>query len=116
MFDEKPPTPILQELLLHGLTLTLTAIAFVVSYLIWRNTFETIFFTIMPDRFVARFVYAFSQVAMAFVVLLVMLGGEIFLRRALGRGRLWPFYLKFLGALVVIGVLGLGIDRLLTAA
>ena len=114
MFDEKPAAPLLQQLLIHMLTAALTAIAFAASFLIWRQTLESILFTAIADTFVARFIYMFLQVAMAFGVVLTMLVGEPFLNKARERGRLWPLFWKIAGGLIAFGAIGTLIDFMLT--
>lgn len=104
--DEPQPQPFREVLLIQALVATLVAIAFGASFLIWRVTFESIFFTLIADRFVARFVLMFSQVAMAFLVVLLMLAGDPWLRRAMRQGRLWPLFWKIVGGLLLFGVAG----------
>lgn len=114
MFDEKPSPPLLQQLFIHMLTAILTALAFAASFLIWRQTLESILFTAFADAFVARFIYMFVQVAMAFGVVLMMLVGEPMLTRAREKGAIWPLFWKIAGGLVAFGAIGALIDFLLT--
>jgi uncharacterized membrane protein len=113
MFDEKPPMPLGQELMIHALTLTLTALAFVASFVIWRLTLETLFFTLFDDQFVAHLVYLSTMVALMFGVVLVMLLGEPWLKRARARGWLWQRFARAAGALVLFGLVGYVLDRVL---
>jgi hypothetical protein len=114
MFDEKPPVPLLQQLFIHMLTAALTALAFAVSFLIWRQTLEAVLFRLIADTFVARFIYMGLQVAMAFAVVLMMLVGEPWLNSAREKGHVWMLFLKIAGGLAAFGAIGLVIDTLLT--
>jgi hypothetical protein len=114
MFDEKPPVPLLQQLFIHMLTAALTALAFAVSFLIWRQTLESVLFRLIADTFVARFIYMSLQVAMAFAVVLMMLVGEPWLNSAREKGHVWMLFLKIAGGLAAFGAIGLVIDTLLT--
>jgi len=104
----------MQQLFIHLLTAILTALAFAASFLIWRQTLESVLFQIIADTFVARLIYMALQVIMAFAVVLMMLTGEPWLSSALVKGRIWPLFMKIAGGIVAFGAIGLLIDMLVS--
>ena len=111
--DEKRPLGIAETALMWLLVLILTAVSFVVVYFIWRNAFEVIFFTVLPDRFVARLFYLIFFVGLMSSVALMTAFGEMWMGTAMREGRHWKLFLRWLIGLILFGAIGELLSRLI---